>query len=382
MTRQWLLRKSSITYDASTIDILRLARSDGISPRLFFKLIEYFGNAGSALEKISEFSLKGGRKKPIKIFSNSEVEKEIEQFNKINAAIVTYNDPRYPKLLLNTTYAPPFLIYKGNIELLNKPSIAIVGARNASMGALTFTRKIVKDLAQIHNPYVIISGLARGIDTVAHEASFPNTVAVLASGIDYIYPPQNKLLYEKIAEEGLLIAELPFGTAPLAQHFPQRNRIIAGITLATIVMEASLKSGSLITARFALEYNREVFAVPGFPLDPRSHGTNKLIKQGANIVESYEDIINNMPLSNNIENLSDYNNRYHQITFMPNSYQKITESDRKKILGLLSSTPIEIELLLDHTGISLSNLHTILLELELAEKIIRHPGEKISLIYS
>ena len=379
MMRQWLLSKSSINYDAPTIDIIRLARSDGVSPRLFFKLIKYFGSAKVALERISEFSIKGGRKKPIKIFSETETEKEIEKLNKINAAIVTYNDPRYSKLLLKTTYAPPFLIYKGNIKLLNKPGIAIVGSRNASMGALSFTKKIVKDL--IHNPYVIISGLARGIDTVAHESSFPNTIAVLASGIDHIYPPQNKLLYEKISKEGLLVAELPFGTVPLAQYFPQRNRIIAGLAIATVVMEASLKSGSLITAKFALEYNREVFAVPGFPLDPRSHGANKLIKQGANIVESCEDILNNMPISDNIENLSDYDNKYHQITFMPNSYQNITESDRKKILNLLSSTPIEIELLLEHTGISLPSLYTILLELELAEKIVRHPGEKISLVY-
>lgn len=285
-------------------------------------------------------------------------------------------------MLLQIHDFPPILSYKGNITLLNsKKTIAIVGARNSSINSRAFASKIAKEL--VEQGYVTVSGLARGVDTAVHEASGDNTIAVIAGGIDHIYPPENKELFERISNRALLLAELPIGSKPLSQHFPQRNRIISGLALATVIVEASLKSGSLITANYALEQNREFFAVPGFPLDPRCMGTNRLIKDGAYLLESSADIISNMATYQKLKkSLEETQNPSNNFNFpIGDDNLVIKESDRQVVVKLLSSSPVTIELLSHETKLSLPVIYTICLELELAGRVARHVGNKISLIY-
>jgi DNA processing protein len=382
-------KPKSASYTKELIDILRLIRSENVGPRTFWSLMEIFGSASSAIDNIQEFSLRGGRAKPVNVFSPSEANKEIELLEKDSAKLISYKSPQYSKLLLEIFDCPPIISYKGNIDLLShERCVALVGARNASVNGRAFASKIAKELMESN--YVIVSGLARGIDTAAHQASMPKTIAIIAGGIDHVYPPENIKLFEQIQQEGLMIAELPIGSKPLGQHFPQRNRLISGISLGTIVVEASLKSGSLITAKFALEQNREVFAVPGFSLDPRCQGTNKLIKAGAHMVESAEDIVANLPnfskikdklndSANDVANDSAENSKFKTLDI---KYANLVTDDmRRRVCSLLSSTPVAFEELHSAAALSLPVLYMIILELELAGKIMRYAGNKISLIY-
>lgn len=382
MLNNLFFREGAPDYTQETVDILRLIRSENVGPKTFAHLIKLFGSATRALENIADFSIKGGKSKPINVYTRAAAEKEIEFLQKNGARLITYKDINYSQLLLQISDYPPILSYRGNINLLNSEKIvAMVGARNSSINCRSFATKIAKEL--VAAGYVTVSGLAKGIDTAVHGASGDNTIAVIAGGIDHIYPPENKELFAHIANNGLLLAELPVGSKPLAQHFPQRNRIISGLALALVVVEAGLKSGSLITANYALEQNREIFAVPGFPLDPRCMGTNKLIKNGAYLLESSEDIISTMvtfeKFKNSFEEPENLSNNF--MLPIGNSNFEIKESDRKKVILLLSSTPVTIELLSSETDLSLPIIYTICLELELAGKIARHVGNKISLIY-
>ncbi len=375
-------KKQNLEYSQDTIDILRLIRSENVGPRTFSNLIRLFGSARKALDNVGEYSVRGGRSKPIKICSEEEVLKEIQAHNKAGAKIITYQDLNFSELLLKIYDFPPALSYKGNIELLNaaKP-IAIVGARNCSINSRGFALQIAKDLAA--EGFVTVSGLAKGIDTATHAASIGNTIAVIAGGIDHIYPLENKKLFEQLAHQSLIIAELPIGTKPLAQHFPQRNRIISGLSLATVVIEASLKSGSLITANFALEQGRDIFAAPGFALDPRCMGTNKLIKDGAFLLESADDVISAFANDKNfkkvLEESENYGNNF--TSFMESENLAINNGEREMVVKLLSSSPVSIELLSSMTNLPMPNIYTICLELELAGKIVRHVGNRISLLY-
>ncbi|MCC8483677.1 MAG: DNA-processing protein DprA [Rickettsia endosymbiont of Labidopullus appendiculatus] len=373
-----------VSYTKETIDILRLIRSENVGSRTFWSLIKLFGNSSAAIDRIQEFSLRGGRSKPVRVFSQSDASKELELLQKHNAQIITYKSPGYSRLLLEIFDCPPILSYKGNIGLLaHERCLAIVGARNASVNGRAFAAKIAKELTDAN--YIVVSGLARGVDTSVHQVNTSKTIGVIAGGIDYVYPPENVRLFEQIQQNGLIIAELPVGSKPLGQHFPQRNRLISGISLGTVVIEASLKSGSLITARFALEQNREVFAVPGFPLDPRCQGTNKLIKEGAHMVESTEDIVANLPpftkiitKSKDVANDSTENNQFRTLDI---KYDNVITNDmRMRVKELLSSTPIDFDCL-HQTQLPLPAIYMIILELELAGKITRYPGNKISLIY-
>lgn len=277
MLENLFVNNKAPAYSDETIDILRLIRSENVGPKTFFNLVKFFGSASCALENVQDFSVKGGRSKPIKLYSKDSALKELRELEKNNSYLITYKDQNYSELLLQIPDFPPVLSYKGNISLLNHEKIiAIVGARNSSVNGKAFAAKLSKDLVKAG--YITVSGLARGIDSSVHSSSLDHTIAVIAGGTDHIYPPENKTLYEEIAKNGLILAELPIGSKPLSQHFPQRNRIISGLALATIVIEAGIKSGSLITANFALEQNRDVFAVPGFPLDPICIGSNQLIK--------------------------------------------------------------------------------------------------------
>ncbi len=378
-----LFSAPKISYDIETINILRLIRSENIGPKTFFSLIKLFGDAATAIDNAPDFSLRGGKSKPIKIFSKSDAEKELELLEKDNAKIITYKSPEYSKLLLEIYDPPPILSYKGNIELLNhNKCVAIVGARNASANGRSFAHKIANDL--VKEGYITISGLARGIDSSVHQDAISQTIGVIAGGIDHIYPPENKKLFENLAGEGLILAELPIGSTPLGKHFPQRNRIISGLALGVVIVEASLKSGSLITAKFALEQNKEIFAVPGFPLDPRCQGTNKLIREGAYLVESADDIVANLPqyeefmkkddgLFKDFVELGTVNTRY---------VKEPSQKEHTAILELLSSVPIDFEYLQKETELPLPIIYTVILELELAGKAIRHAGNKISLVYA
>lgn len=374
---------SQAEYERDTVDILRLIRSENVGPKTFIELIKLFGNASSALENIQEFSMRGGRPKPIKICTEKDAYLEIKKLNAIGAKLITFKSSKYSQLLLNIHDFPPILTYKGNIELLiNSRAIAIVGARNASVNGKFIASKFAKELVNVG--YTVVSGLARGIDAAAHHGITNKAIAVIAGGIDHVYPPENIKLYEQISKEGLLLAELPVGSKPLPQHFPQRNRLISGLSLGVIVIEASLKSGTLITARFALEQNREVFAVPGFPLDPRNHGTNKLIKEGAYLVESAEDIIDNISDFTNLKAQMRENSANDSFQpLVPNKYvDEVNNSMRKKVLGLLSASPIDFSDLVKETEFPLPIIYTIVIEFELAGKISRLPGNKIALKYT
>lgn len=281
-------------------------------------------------------------------------------------------DPRHPLLLSHIESAPPVLVVKGCLDLLQRPLFAIVGARNASLMGKTLARRLASELGK--EGWVIASGLARGIDTAAHEGSLHSgTVAVLAGGIDNIYPQENAALYERIGQEGVLMAESPFGTPPHPTLFPRRNRIVSGISRCTLVVEAALKSGSLITARYAAEQGRDVFAIPGHPFDPRARGCNKLLKQGAILVESIEDI------EQEISPRADFYPAYKEERCEEASSSRSLEDVRRLLKENLSVIPISVDEVLRECQLSASELWVVLLEMEIAGYLQRHPGGKVSL---
>jgi DNA processing protein len=373
--------KEIINYDHANdiIDILRLARSENVGPRTFYDLMKFFGTASNALKYIPEFSIKGGRSKPITIYPEKDAIKEIKLNEKFGSSLISYKDKNYPKLLKYIGDAPPIISCLGDSKILSKSSVSIVGARNASLNARAFSNKIASKLVEAG--FCVVSGLASGIDTEAHKGAISSTIGVIAGGIDHIYPAENAKLYSEIRNNGAIIAELPIGSSPVAKHFPQRNRIISGMSRATIVIEASLKSGSLITARLALEQDREVCAVPGFPLDYRSHGTNRLIKDGAFVVESIDGLVDLLiKLENSQNSFSDSEEQRYNVN-QKFALTTIDDSMRKQLLSLLSPVPTSIDELYKESGLSFPALYTIILEFELAGKILRHHGNKISLNY-
>lgn len=262
---------------------LRLIRSENVGPATFRALVNQFGGALAAIEALPALSRRGGRAHDIRLCSEAEAEAELEAAERLGASLVAIGEPGYPPALAEVDAPPPLLFVKGRIELAGFPIVAMVGARNGSAVGQKFTRQLATDLGL--EGFVVASGLARGIDTAAHVASLERgTIAVLAGGIDIVYPPENEDLQRAIGEKGLLLSERSPGFAPRGKDFPRRNRLISGISLGVVVVEAAERSGSLITARLAGEQGREVFAVPGSPLDPRSAGTNNLLKQGAGLV--------------------------------------------------------------------------------------------------
>ncbi len=276
--------------DVERLDWLRLIRSENVGPVTFFELMRHFGSAGDALQALPDLARRGGRRGSLRVGSRAAAEREVDALRAVGARFVALGEPGYPPPLAAIADPPPLHSMIGHDHLLNKRIVAIVGARNASASGNRFARQIAGDLGAAD--YVVASGLARGIDTNAHEGAFATgTVAVVAGGVDVVYPPENEDLYARIVEGGVVIAEMPPGTVPQGRHFPRRNRIIAGVSLGTVVIEAAQRSGSLITARLAGEQGRDVFAVPGSPLDPRCRGSNNLIRQGAVLTVSAADII-------------------------------------------------------------------------------------------
>ena len=361
-------------------DWLRLIQSENVGPATFRSLLNQFGGASAALEALPELSRKGGLRRPIRIYALEAAERDLDNAAGIGARFIALGEPNYPPLLKHIDSAPPLLCMKGSAEPVLRPCLAIVGARNASASGRKFTRQIATELGR--QDFTIVSGLARGIDTAAHEASVETgTVAVLAGGIDVIYPPENDGLYARIVEAGgAIVTEMTPGTVPQAKHFPRRNRIISGISYGTIVIEAAKRSGSLISARLALEQNREVFAVPGSPLDPRAQGTNGLIRQGATLTESAKDVIKVIaPLLERSlfeDRELDEPEEFDGATYDP----EVACSVRDDIVSLLSMSPVEIDDLIRESGHPPGTVLSILLELELAGRLQRHPGQMVSLI--
>ena len=362
---------------ASPIDVLRLIRTEGIGPMTFYQLVKMYGSVTAAIERAPEMSMRGGRKKPIHITPKADAERELEAIQKHGAEMVLYGEEAYPRLLQTVADAPPILVVKGNTHLLgNNASIAMVGARNASANGCAFARKLAQEIGAEKN--IIVSGLARGIDTHAHRAALGSgTVAVIAGGIDNIYPAENETLYQAIVEQGIIITEAPFGSQPMARHFPARNRIIAGMSSGTLVVEASLKSGSLITANYALEYGRDVFSVPGSPMDSRTHGTNQLLRDGAIMVESARDVLSHVHRANELP-LAEHDR--HMVGEAPAAKFDTTmlEASRATVREALSTTPTHIDDIVVATGLPAHYVIAALLELELAGNAIRHADGKIS----
>lgn len=360
--------------EARRIDWLRLIRSDNVGPRTFRSLINHYGSAAAALERLPGLALRGGAARAGRICSVDDATREIEASGKLGVRLVAPTEPGYPPRLAGIDDAPPLLGVRGAADSLMRPMIAIVGSRNASGAGLKFAEQLARDLGDAG--FVIASGLARGIDQAAHRASIPSgTVAVLAGGHDRIYPSEHIELLRNILPLGAAISEMPLGHTPRAQDFPRRNRLISGVAVGVAIIEAAHRSGSLITARIAAEQGREVFAVPGSPLDPRAAGTNDLIKQGAALITSAADIINAVtPI---IERPIELPSR--EPDHLPD-FDEPDSSDRARVIALLGPSPVSIDDLIRLAGTSATVVRTVLLELELAGRLERHGGGLVSLL--
>ncbi|RYE01491.1 MAG: DNA-protecting protein DprA [Sphingomonadales bacterium] len=350
---------------------LRLLRSANIGPVTYRQLIARFRTAEVALEALPMLAARGGGRAPV-IADAGAVRREIAAVEKLGARYLFIDDADYPALLAETDSAPPALIVRGRTELLAKNCVAIVGARNASAAACRFARQLALGLADAGA--TVISGLARGIDTAAHVGSLPGTVGVIASGIDVGFPPENRELQERVAIEGLLVAEQPPGTEPLARFFPSRNRIIAGLSLGTVVVEAAPRSGSLITARLAAEAGREVMAVPGSPLDPRAQGCNLLIREGATLVQSVNDILEA------IRPIDARAVRAPASGWGGPPMEDVSDGERWTVEALLGLVPVPVDELIRQSRLAPAVVQMVLLELELGGRLERHAGGKVSLI--
>jgi DNA processing protein len=363
------------------IDRLRLVRTEGVGPVTYRRLLERFGTPAAALRAVPLLARAGGRTAPSVVPTRDEVAREVEQTHRLGGRLLFLGLPGYPPLLAQLDDAPPCLAVLGDPEVLSADSVAIVGGRNASSNGQRIAEGLAADLAVRVS---IVSGLARGIDTAAHLGALKSgrTVAAVAGGLDHPYPEENAALQDRIAAGGAVVTEAPLGTTPQARHFPRRNRIIAGLSLGVIVVEAALRSGSLITARLAQDAGREVFAVPGSPLDPRAKGGNNLIRQGATLVETAEDVLAVLT------NLSRHPVLPPQATVAelqftwtaPAEPAHSASGELETILGLLSAAPTAVDDLVRRCQLSPSAVAAVLLELELAGRVEALPGGRIMLL--
>ncbi|WP_419816792.1 DNA-processing protein DprA [Glacieibacterium sp.] len=353
---------------------LRLIRSENVGPVTYRQLISRFVTAQAALDALPDLARRSGGK-TLRIGTASDAERELAALAAFGATPLFIGTPEYPLLLARTETAPPILSLKGDPTLLERPAVAMVGARNASAAAVRFARTLAAELAE--HDLVVVSGLARGIDAAAHTGALAGgTVAVIAGGIDVCYPPETAELQQRIGIEGLVVAEMPIGTTPQARHFPRRNRIIAGLCAGTVVVEGAMRSGSLITARLAAESGREVMAIPGSPLDPRAQGCNQLIREGATLVQSAADII---------EAISGFGGGSFRslaapmFDFAPVAVEA-GEDERRAVEELLSPTPVAVDELVRQSGLASAVVAAVLLDLELGGAVARHAGGRVASI--
>ena len=360
--------------DAERIDRLRLIRSDNVGPRTFKSLLDHFGNARTALVRLPDLARRGGAARSGRICSEEAAQAELAAGKRIGVSLVAPGEAAYPSRLATLDDAPPMLGVRGHPGVPMRPMIAIVGSRNASGAGLKFAGQLARDLGDAG--FVVISGLARGIDQAAHRATIESgTVAVLAGGHDRIYPSEHESLLAALLEQGGAISEMPLGHVPRARDFPRRNRLISGASLGVVVVEAAHRSGSLITARMAAEQGREVFAVPGSPLDPRAAGANDLIKQGATLTTDASDVINAVaPIMERPVMLGAGEPDSEPMDFEAGA------DDRARITDLLGPSPVSLDDLIRMSGASPATVRTVLLELELAGRLERHGGGLVSLL--
>lgn len=374
-----------VTKQVSNIDLkekmawLRLMRTENVGPVTFYRLIEAYGSASKAIDALPELAKRGGRAKPLTAAPLAQIEKEYQALKKFGGDILCAGEADYPVSLAAIDDAPPVLTYTGHIALLKKSCVGIVGSRNASLNGRKFTEKLAHDLGA--SGATVVSGLARGIDTSAHEGSLETgTVAVLGGGLDIIYPPENKDLYAKIREQGLLIAESPFSQQPFAQSFPRRNRIISGLSQGVVIVEATFKSGSLITARMAGEQGRDVFAVPGHPLDPRAEGPNALIRDGAVLIRNAGDVLESLSTFQSGSLQDSAGQRYEPLSPAPRIDEQTLDRTRTEVLACLSLTPVAVDEIVRSAGLPAAAVQIVILELELAGRAQRLPGQRIVLL--
>jgi DNA processing protein len=364
--------------DEQRIDWLRLIRTENVGPRTFRMLINQFGGAKRAIERLPDMARRGGR--ALNVVSREQAAREIAAAAKLGVKYIGLGEIEYPALLRETDDAPPLLAVRGNIEALAKPAVALVGSRNASLAGTRLAAKLARELGEAG--FIVVSGLARGIDSSAHRASLATgTIAALAGGHDKPYPPEHVSLLEDLLPRGGAVSEMPLGWEPRARDFPRRNRIIAGIALGVVVVEAAERSGSLITARMALEANREVFAVPGSPADPRAGGTNQLLRRGATLVTSAADVIEVLAPMLGRNGASEMQETEPDIAGSDDRNAAPSDDElRASLQNLLGIAPVSIDDLLRETKAPAGAMQMALLELELAGRIERHGGGLISLV--
>ncbi len=361
--------------DEERLAWLRLARTEGIGPINFHKLIRRYGSATKVIAALPNLMSKAGANRGLTVLPVELAVREITATENAGARLVAMGEPQYPTALAEIDTAPPVLCMSGNLDLAKRESVGIVGARTASASGRKMARILAHNLADAG--YVITSGLARGIDTAAHEAATPSsTAAAIAGGINHVYPPENAELQKAIARDGLLLTEMPIGSAPRAEHFPRRNRIISGMSRVVIIVEAALRSGSLITARFANEQGREVFSVPGSPLDPRCEGTNKLIREGAAILTSVNDVLDF--LQSERSPLQGHMFEREAEPLLPPG-EDADDATRNEVIGLLSANAVEVDDLIREAHAAPEAVMAILLELEVAGRVTRSAGGMVAL---
>jgi DNA processing protein len=374
---------------ADALDRLRLARAEGVGPVAYRRLLARYESAAAALEALPGLARAGGRQAKPCIPSPADAQRELDAVTKLGARLVFAGQPDYPPLLALLDDAPPVLAVLGDPALLSDRAVALVGGRNASANGQRMAEDLAAELALT---LVVVSGLARGIDAAAHHGALRTgqTIAAVAGGLDMPYPPENADLQRRIAEAGAVVTEAPIGTAPQSRHFPRRNRIIAGLSLGVVVVEAALRSGSLITARLAQEAGRELFAVPGCPLDPRSRGANDLIRQGAHITETAADVLENLPDHPQREGIS----RSPLFARFPAPgaaepppiWEEPPETPtdllktRMQVLDLLGTSPTAVDEVVRRCQFSPAAVMAVLLELELAGRIQTLPGSRVALL--
>jgi DNA processing protein len=343
-----------------------LCRTETIGPVSFYALLRRFGSARAALEMVPQLARRGERSKTVTPVTRSDAETELTALQRRGARLVCWGEPAYPSGLTAIEDAPPILTVLGRAELLGSPIVAVVGARNASANGRRFSRDLAAALGQ--GGVVVVSGLAR-------------SVAVVAGGVDVVYPEENRGLHEALALHGAIVAELPLGTEPQARHFPRRNRLISGMALGVVVVEAAARSGSLITARFALEQGRDVFAVPGSPLDPRCRGSNDLLRHGAILTEGAEDVLAQLGPQQKHPSPPVPRPSPAVMNWPPAATQAPVADDAalELIAERLGPTPVAVDELVRQCHLSAAAVATLLLELELAGRVERHPGNLVSL---
>ena len=371
--------------DGERLARLRLARTDSVGPVTFHELVRRFGSAAAALDALPSLARRGGRPVALRVPSVADAERELAAHAQLGARLIACGEAAYPALLAALEDAPPVLSVIGDFAMLAGPCIALVGARNASVNGRRFAVMLARDVGGAG--FRVVSGLARGIDAAAHQGALASgTVAVVAGGVDVVYPREHARLQSEIGARGVVIAESPLGTEPHARHFPRRNRIISGLSLGVVVVEAAQRSGSLITARFAAEQGREVFAVPGSPLDPRCRGTNSLLRDGAHLVESADDVVGILRALPGLAHAPARATGGQQTpagTVAPDARAHAAgdlDAVRAAVLEMLDPHPVAVDELVRRCQLSPADLMTALLELELAGRVLRHPGNRVALI--